>query len=81
MSSGVYFFSKYHNIDWLAGNVLIKRKVGSYSNSMLQNRLINVFTLTVTIAIAIYLVGANLKIIENDNIPIIKNIVLLKLRI
>jgi len=81
MGSGGYFSSIGHTIDWLAGKVLIKRKAGSYSHSMLQSRLFNVLILAGTIAIAIYLAEINLKIIKNNNIPIIKNPVLLKLRI
>ena len=81
MSSGRHFSSIDYTIDWLAGNVITIRKARGYSNSPLRNGLLRVITLAGTIAIAIYLVGANLKIIKNDNIPILKNLVLLKLRI
>jgi len=80
LGSNGYFFSD-RTIDWLAGNTLIRKKADSYSDSLLQSRLLNVFVLAGTIAIAISLAGANLKILKNDNIPIKKNLVLLKLRV
>ena len=80
LSSGGYFSSD-HTIDWLAANALTLRKVRGYSNSLLRNRLLRVFALAGIISIAMYLVGENLKIIKDDNIPILKNLVLLKLRI
>jgi hypothetical protein len=73
ITSGGYFSSMDHTFDWLAGEVHIKRKTGSYSNSMLQDRLFSVFALTGIIAITVFFVGKNLKIINN--------LVLLKLRI
>jgi hypothetical protein len=81
LDSGAYFSSTSHTVDWLATGALTLRRARGHSNSLLQNRLLRVFTLAGTIVIAIYLVGANLKIIENDNISIIKNLVFLKLRI
>jgi hypothetical protein len=78
---GTYFSLTSHTVDWLATRALALRRARGYSNPLLQNRLLHVFTLAGTIVIALYLVGANLKIIENDNILIIKNPVLLKLRI
>jgi len=81
LGSGSYFSSISHTVDWLATGVLTLRKARSYSSFLLQNRLLRVFTLAGAIAVAMYLAGANLKIIENDNISIIKNPVLLKLRI
>jgi len=78
LSSGTYFSSVGHTIDWLAGVTI--RKAKSNSNSPLRNRLLRVFTFAETIAIATYLVRANLKV-KNDNIIIIKNLVPLKLRI
>jgi hypothetical protein len=81
LSSGRYFSSINHNIDWLTESVLTLRKARGYSNSLLRNRLFRIFTFTGIFSIALYLVGANLKIIKNDNIQIIKNLVSLKLRI
>jgi hypothetical protein len=79
--SGRYFSSISHIVDWLAGDVLTIRKTSGYSNSPLRNRLLRLFALAGTTAAAIYLAGANSKTIKNDNIPIMKNLVLLKLRI
>jgi len=81
ISSGRYFSSARHTIDWLAGDVLTIRKAHGYSNSQSRNGLLRVITLAGTIATAIYLVGENLKILKNDNIPIIKNLIILRLRI
>jgi hypothetical protein len=81
LSSGRYFSSINHNIDWLTENVLTLRKDRGYSNSLLRNRLLRILTFSGIFSIALYLVGANLKIIKNDNIHIIKNLVSLKLRI
>jgi hypothetical protein len=81
LNSGTYFSSIKHIVDWLPANALTLRKARGYSNSLLQNRLFRVFTLAGTTAIALYLAGANLKILENDNVLIIKDLVLLKLKI
>jgi len=81
LSSNTYFSSVGHTIDWLTAQVLTLRRAHGYSNSPLRNRLLRVFTFAGAIAVTIYLVGANLKIIKNDNMPIIRNLVLLKLRI
>jgi len=81
LSSDSRYFSSIHTVDWLATGALVLRKDHGYSNFLLRNRLLRVFTLAGTVAMTIYLVGANLKIIENDNMPLIKNMVLLKLRI
>jgi len=81
MCSGRYFSSIGHTIDWHAGDALTIRKARGFSNSPLRNRLLRAFALAGTIAVAAYLVGENLKIINNNNIPIIKNLVPLKLRI
>jgi len=70
-----------HNIDWLAGEILTLRKANCYSNSLLRNKLLRVFTFAGIISIAMYLVGAKQKIIKNDNIPTIKSLVVLNLRI
>jgi len=78
LSSGTYFSSVGHTIDWLAGVTI--RKANSNSNSPLRNRLLRVFTFAGAIAISTYLMVANLKI-KNDNIQIINNHVPLKLRI
>jgi len=81
LSSSRYFSSINQNLDWLAANVLTLRKARGFSNSLMQNRLLRIFTFTGIFSITLYLAGANLKIIKNDNIPIIKNPVPLKLRI
>jgi len=81
MGSGGYFSTIDHAVDWLAENVITVKKARSYSNSLSQNGLFRVFILAGTIAIAMYLAGENLKIIKNDNISILKNHVLLNLRI
>jgi len=81
LTSGTYFSSIGHTVDWLAAQVLTLRRAHGYSNFLQRNRLLRVFTFAGAIAITIYLVGANLKIMENDRISIIKNLVLLKLRI
>jgi hypothetical protein len=78
--SGKYFSSINHFIDWLAGDIITIRKTNGYSNPLSRNRSLRVFTFAGIIATAIFLVRTNLKI-KNDNIPIIKNLVLLKLRI
>jgi len=77
LSSG-YLSSIDHNIDWLAGVKI--RKDGSHSNSPLRNRLLRLFTFSGVFAIAVYLARENLKT-KTDNIPVINNLVLLKLRI
>jgi len=81
LSSGRYFSSIDHNIDWLAVNILTLRRARGNSNSPLRNKLLRIFTFTGIFSITLYLVGANLKIIKNDNIQIIKNLVPLKLLI
>jgi len=78
--SGRYFSSISHTFDWLVGDVLTIRRTNGFSNPLVRNRLLRIFTLAGTIAVAICLVRANLKI-KNDNSPIIENPVLLKLRI
>jgi len=77
LSSG-RFSSTDQNIDWLA-RVTIRKDNGS-SHSPQRNRLLRVFTFAGIIAIAMYLLRANLKIIKNDNVPIIKNSIPMKLR-
>jgi len=81
LSSGRSFSSINQNIDWLVANILTLRKVRGYSNSLLRNRLLRIFSFTGIFSITLYLVGANLKIIKNDNIQIIKNLISLRLRI
>ncbi|GBU26896.1 hypothetical protein R84B8_00411 [Treponema sp. R8-4-B8] len=81
MSLSGYSFSRYHAIDWLAGNVLIRKRTESHSNSPLQNMLLNVCIHVIAVAMAIILAGANIKIIKNNKVQIIKNLILLKLRI
>ncbi|MDR2595857.1 MAG: hypothetical protein LBC76_00910 [Treponema sp.] len=77
LGSNRYFFSIDHTIDWLV-NVTI-RKTNGYSSSILRNKLLRVFTFERIIAITTYLAEENL--IKNNNISIIKNLILLKLRI
>ena len=81
LSSGGYISSIDHTVDWLVSDILTLRKARGYSNSLLQNRLLRVFILAGAIVIALYLVGAGVKIIKSDNIQIKRNLVLLKLRI
>jgi len=80
LSSGRYFSSISQTFDWLAGDIHKIRKPRENSNSHLRNKLLRVFTFNGTIAMVIHLSEADLKI-KNINIPIIKNLVLLKLRI
>jgi len=80
LSSGSYFSPISQTFDWLAGDILKIRKSRDNSNSQLRNKLLRVFTLDGTISMAIHLSEANLKI-KNDNIQVIRNLVLLKLRI
>jgi len=81
LSSSRYFSSINHNIDWLTANALTLRKVRGYSNSLPRNKLLRMFSFSGIFTIALYMARANLKIIKNDNIHIIKNLVSLKLRI
>jgi len=81
LSSGRCFSSMNHRVDWLTAEILTLRRARGFSNSPLRNKLLRIFTFTGIFSIALYLVGANLKIIKNDNIHIIKNLVPLKLRI
>jgi len=81
LSSDRYFSSIDYNVDWLAASILTLRRARGYSNSPLRSKLLRIFTFTGIFSIALYLVGANLKIIKNDNIQILKNLVPLKLRI
>jgi len=81
LSSGRCFSSTDYIVDWLAANILTLRRARGYSNSPLRNKLLRIFTFTGIFSIALYLVGANLKIIKNDNIHIRKNLIPLKLRI
>jgi len=78
LGSNRYFSSIDHTIDWLAQVTI--RKTNGYSNSVSRNRLLRVFTFEGIIAITAYLAEENQKI-KNDNISIIRNLVLLKLRI
>jgi len=78
LGSDRYFSSIDHTIDWLAEVTI--RKTNGYSNSLSRNRLLRVFVFEGIIAVTTYLAGANQKN-NNYNISIIKNFVLLKLRI
>jgi len=77
LNSGTYSLTD-HTIDWLAGVTL--RKPNGNSNSPLRNGSLRVFMFAGTIAMAVYLAGANIKN-KNYSILTIKNSVLLKLRI
>jgi hypothetical protein len=68
LSSDTYFSSVGRTVDWLTAQALTLRRAHGYSDFLLRNRLLRVFTFAGAIALTIYLVGANLKIIENDNI-------------
>ena len=81
LGSTIYFSSIIHAIDWLAEDTPTVGKAYRYSNPSLRNNLFRVFTLTGIIGIAMFLVKPNFKINKNDNFPIIKNLVPLKLRI
>jgi len=78
LGSSGYLYQTNHTIDWLVGSTI--RKTNNYSNSPLRYRLLRLFAAFGTIVITIYLVRVNLKTIRIDNIPIIKNLILLKLR-
>jgi hypothetical protein len=79
LSSDTYLSSVGNNIDWLA--VVTIKKTRNNSNSLLRNKLLRVFTLAGIISITVYLAGAKQKTVKNDNIPIIKSLVNLNLRI
>jgi len=81
LGSNIYFSSIVQNIDWLAEDTPAVSKAYKYSNNPLRNSLFRVFTLTGIIGIAVFLAKSNFKINKNDNFPIIKNLVPLKLRI
>jgi hypothetical protein len=78
LGSNRYFLSIDHTIDWLATVTI--RKTNGYSSSILRNKLLRVFMFERIIVITTYLAEKNL-IIKNNNISIIKNLVLLRLRI
>ena len=78
LGSSGYLYQTNHTIDWLVGSTI--RKTNNYSNSLLRYRLLRLFAAFGTIVITIYLVKVNLKTIRIDNIPIIKNLIPLKLR-
>jgi len=79
LSSGRCFSSINHTIDWLAGVTI--RKANGYPNSMSRSRLLRVFALAGIIVTVICPVKTDLKLIKNKNTPILKNLILLKLRI
>jgi hypothetical protein len=81
LGSNVYFSSINRSVDWLAVDTPSISKSNRYSNSPLRNILFRVFALSGIIGIAVFLAKTNFKTNKNDNIPIIKNLVLLKLRI
>jgi sorbitol-specific phosphotransferase system component IIC len=81
IDSGRYFSSISCAVDWLAEDTPTIGKAFRFSNSSLRNGLLRVFMFAGTIAIALHFAGMNLKIIKNDNISLVKNHILLKLRI
>ena len=81
LSSGRYYSSTGHTVDWLAGSILTIKKAAGFPGSLLRNRLLRVWAFAGATAAALCLAGANLKILRNDRIPVIKTLILLKLRI
>jgi hypothetical protein len=81
IGSDRYCVSISHAADCLIEDTTTIGKALRFSNSSLRSGLLRVFTLAGTIAIALYLAGANLKTIKNINIPLAKTKILLKLRI
>ena len=81
LGSSVYFSSINHSVDCLAVDTLSISKSNRHSNSPLRNILFRVFALSGIIGMGIFLAKTNFKITKNDNFPIIKNLVPLKLRI
>ena len=81
LGSSSYFSSMHHTIDWLAEDTPTISKANKHSNPALRNSLLRVFTLTGIIGTAVFLTKSNFKINKNDNFPVIKNLVPLKLRI
>jgi len=79
LSSGRCFSSINHTVDWLARVTI--RKANGYPNSMSRSRLLRVFALAGIIVTVISPVETNQKIIKNGNTSILKNLILLKLRI
>jgi hypothetical protein len=79
-SSGCFSAISY-NIDWLTGEIITLKKANGYSDSLLRNRLLRIFTFAGLISIAVYLVGAKQKTVKNGYIPITKSLVILNLRI
>jgi hypothetical protein len=79
LSSSAYFSSVGNNVDWFA--VVTIKKDGGYSNSLPRNRLLRIFTFAGIFSMAVYLLGAKQRTVKNDNIPIIKSLVILNLRI
>ena len=81
LGSSSFFSPIGYAVDWLAEDIPAISKAHGYSFSLLRNGFLRVFVLAGALGIAIYLGKSNFKIIINDNIPIIKDIFLLKLRI
>ena len=76
-----YFSSINHSVDWLAVNTHSINKINRYSNSPLRNIFLRVFVLAEIIGIAMFIAKTNYKSSKNNNFPLIKNLVPLKLRI
>jgi uncharacterized membrane protein YkvI len=81
LGSSSFFSSVGHAVDWLAEDITTIGKTNRHSSSQLRGGLLSVFAITVITGAAMNLVKSNLKIIKKNNIPIIKNLIVLKLRI
>ena len=76
-----YFSSITLAVDWMVENSPTISKAHRYSNPHLRNGFLRVFTLVGIIGIAIFSAKSNCKINKNKNYPLMKNPILLKLRI
>ena len=80
LGSSSYFSPIVLTIDWLAENSPTINKAHKYSHPSLRNGLLHVFTSIGVTVIAMFLAKSNFKTNKNDNFPILKNLVPLKLR-
>ena len=81
LGSGSYFPLTAFTVDWVVENSPTISKAHRYSNHPLRNGFLRVFTSLGVIGIAIFSVKSNCKINKNKNYPLMKNPILLKLRI
>ena len=81
LGSNIYFTAIDRSVDWLAADTPSVSKSNRYSTSPLRTILLRVFTLAGIINIAMFIAKANYKTNKNNNFPLIKNLVPLKLRI